>query len=105
MPGLSNLTVFVSPFEIAPVLQPFLSCTSEVESCGTSPKLVKLNVVPLLIRVRAGEKLYSVLPALIWIASSSTTIGPVGRAIVGGAGGAHTGPSWPFSEKVQTSSP
>src|ERR1700759_2538994 len=101
MPGLSNLTVFVSPLASAPVLQPF-SCTSDVESCGTSPTLVKVSVVPLLIRVRAGEKLYSVLLAPILIASTPAATGPVGPAIVGGAGGGHSGPSWPFSEKVQS---
>src|SRR5580692_5600045 len=105
MPGLSNLTVFVSPFEIAPVLQPLLSCTSEVESWGMSPTLVKVNVVPLLIRVRAGEKLYSVLLAPILIVSTPAASAPVGPAIVGGAGGLHNGPSWPFSENVQTASP
>src|ERR1700749_4945529 len=98
MPGLSNLTVLVSPLEIAPVLQPLLSCTSEVESCGISPTLVKVSVVPLLILGRAGKKLYSVLLAPILIASAPTAIGPVGPAIVGGAGGAHSGPIWPFRE-------
>src|ERR1700761_4764746 len=105
MPGLSNLTVLVSPFEIAPVLQPLLSCTSEVESCGMSPTLVKVSVVPLLIRVRAGAKLYSVLLAPILIVSVPTAIGPVGPAIVGGTGGAQSGPIWAFSENGQTASP
>src|ERR1044071_7438458 len=103
MPGLSNLTVFVSPLARAPVLQP--SCCKALASCGRSPTLVKLTVVPLLIRVRAGAKLYSVLLAPILIALAPAAIGPVGPATVGGAGGGHRGPSLPFSEKVQTASP
>src|ERR1700727_1937624 len=105
MPGLSNLTVFDSPLAMTPVFQPLVSCTNDVESCGMSPTLVKAKVVPLLIRVRAGEKLYSVLLAPILIASTPAAMGPVGPATVGGAGGAHSGPIWPFSEKVQTASP
>src|ERR1700688_1165266 len=103
MPGLSNLTVFVSPLASAPVLQ--LSCCSALASCGMSPTLLKLTVVPLLIRVRAGEKLYSVLLAPILISLAPTAIGPVGPATVCGAGGGPRGPSLPLSEKVQTASP
>src|ERR1700722_16599753 len=103
MPGLSNLMVFVSPFTITPVLQ--LSCWSALASCGMSPTLLKLTVVPLLIRVRAGEKLYSVLLAPILISLAPAAIGPVGPATVAGAGGGHIGPRLPFSEKVQTASP
>jgi hypothetical protein len=55
--------------------------------------LVKLTVVPLLIRVRAGAKLYSVLLAPILIASTPAAIGPTGPATVCGAGGGHSGPS------------
>src|SRR5690242_4978188 len=104
MPGLSNLTVLVSPLASAPVVQ-VLSCCRALASCGRSPTLVKLTVVPVLIRVRAGAKLYSVLLAPILIASTPAATGPVGPAIVGGAGGGHSGPSLPFSEKVQTASP
>src|ERR1700761_9295128 len=103
MPGLSNVTVFVSPLASAPVLQLF--CCKALASCGRSPTLVKVKVVPLLIRVRAGEKLYSVLLAPILIASTPAAIAPVGPATVGGAGGGYNGPSWPFNEKVQTASP
>src|SRR3954452_23416790 len=104
MPGLSNLTAFVSPLASAPVLQ-LSCCCKALASCGRSPTLVKLTVVPLLIRVRAGEKLYSVLLAPILIALVPAAIGPVGPATVGGTGGGHSGPSLPFSEKVQTASP
>jgi hypothetical protein len=58
-----------------------------------SPTLLKLTVVPLLIRVRAGAKVYSVLLAPILIASTPTVIGPVGPATVCGGGGGHSGPS------------
>jgi len=52
---------------------------------------LKLTVVPLVIRVRAGAKLYSVLPAPILIASTPTAIGPIGPATVCGGGGGHSG--------------
>src|SRR5215472_10049915 len=70
-----------------------------------SPTLVKVTVVPALIRVRAGPKEYSTLLAPILILSAPGTIGPGGPATLAGGGGGHSGPSCPFSAKAQTASP
>src|SRR3954464_6970881 len=104
MPGLLKVTVLVSPLASAPVLQSPTGMNA-VASCGTSPTLVNVTVVPALIRVRAGANEYSVLPLPILMASTATAIGPTGPAMAGGGGGGHNGLSWPFSEKVQTASP
>src|ERR1041385_4146865 len=103
MPGLLNVTVLVSPLASAPVVQSAVGIA--VASCGMSPTLLKVSVVPVLMRVRDGAKLYSTLFAPILIVSAPLTIAPVGPAMVGGGGGAQSGPSWPLSENVQTASP
>src|SRR6266700_2774324 len=103
MPGLLNVTVFVSPLASPPVLHS--PTGNAVASCGMSPTLLNVTVVPVLIRVRAGAKEYSVLPLPILIASAPTAIGPTGPAMFGGGGGGHNGLSWPLSENTQTASP
>src|SRR3954462_12797445 len=103
MPGLEKVTDFVSPLASAPVVQS--PTGNAVASCGMSPTLLNVTVVPDLIRVRAGAKLYSVLPAPILIASAPATIGPIGPAMVCGGGGGHSGASCPLSENTQTASP
>src|SRR5262245_57355869 len=103
MPALLNVTAFASPLASAPVVQS--PTRIAVASCGMSPTLVNVTVVPALMRVRAGPKLYSTLPAPILIASTPAAIGPVGPATVGGGGGGHNGPSCPLSETTQTASP
>src|SRR4029434_3798888 len=77
----------------------------DVAECGRSPTLVKVTVLPDLIRMREGPKLYSTLPAPILTVSTFATIGPIGPATVWGAGGGHSGPSWPFNENAHTASP
>ena len=57
------------------------------------------------MRTRPGTKLYSTLMPPILMVSTPVAIGPMGPATVGGGGGGHSGPSWPFSEKTQTASP
>ncbi len=47
---------FVSPLSSGPVSQlPTLPLSNAVAVCGMSPTLVKVTVVPALIRVRAGQ--------------------------------------------------
>src|SRR5947208_15685509 len=104
MPALLNVTVFVSPLASPPVPQSPTG-TNAVASCGMSPTLLNVTVVPALIRVRAGAKEYSVLPLPILMASTPTAIGPTGPAMLGGGGGGHNGLSWPLSENTQTASP
>src|SRR5437899_11544024 len=83
-----------------------------------SPTLVKVTVVPASIRIRAGEKLYSSLFAPILTSATPLTIGIDAvkmagdldgikgwPAIVGGGGGGHRGPTFPFRSKAQTASP
>src|SRR5712692_3267885 len=92
-PPLGNVPVSHSRLSIA------------VAVCGRSPTLVKVSVVPALIRTRAGAKLYSTLLAPILIVSTPVAIGPVGPATVWGGGGGHRGLSSPFNENAHTASP
>src|SRR5213594_2343342 len=66
-----------------------LPLSIDVAECGRSPTLVKVTVVPALIRMRAGPKLYSTLLAPMLTASAFAMIGPVGPATVWGGGGGH----------------
>src|SRR5437867_7317421 len=91
------------PFTSTPVSN--LPRSIEVAECGRSPTLVKVTVVPCLMRMRAGAKLYSTLFAPALTASTPATIGPVGPATVCGGGGGHSEPSCPFNEKAHTASP
>src|SRR6266850_3090692 len=77
----------------------------DVAECGRSPTFVKVTVVPGLIWMRPGPKLYSTLLAPILTVSAFATIGPVGPATVWGGGGGHRGLSTPFNEKAHTASP
>src|SRR3954468_17384858 len=95
--------LFDSPLASAPVVQS--PRRNAVASCGMSPTLLNVTVVPALMRVRAGAKLFSVLPAPILIESTPAAIAPTGPATVGGGGGGHSGPSCPLSENTQTASP
>src|SRR6267378_1424520 len=85
-----------------------LPLSIDVAECGRSPTLVKVTVVPALMRMRDGPKLYSTLPAPILTVSTFAMTGPVGPATVAGGGGGHSGhsgPSWPFNENAHTASP
>src|SRR5436309_1694697 len=103
MPGFVKVMLFGSPLARAPVLHS--ACGRAVASCGKSPTLLKVSVVPALIRIRAGLKPYSTLLAPILIALTPVTIGPVGPATVVGTGGGHNGPSFPFNENTHMASP
>src|SRR5262245_53103485 len=94
---------FESPLLITPVSH--FPRSIDVAECGRSPTLVNVTVLPALIRMRAGKKLYSTLFAAILTVSAPTVIGPVGPATVCGGGGGHSGPSWPFNENAHTASP
>src|SRR5215831_175073 len=94
---------FDSPLTSTPVSN--LPRSIDVAEWGRSPALVNVTVVPALMRMREGPKLYSTLPAPILTASTFAMIGPMGPATVAGGGGGHSGPSCPFSENAHTASP
>src|SRR2546422_1733320 len=94
---------FVPPLTITPVSH--LPRSIDVAECGKSPTLVKVTVVPALIRTRAGAKLYSTLFAPMRTASAPAAIGPVGPATVCGGGGGPSGPRRPLHENAHTASP